>query len=161
MTAIQVRDIIGTVSTNPALSMDKKAVSERLRALASDDHKRSKAARLRDVIDDVETALAAGVSRVDVLTELKAHGLEMSLATFETTLKRLRAKRGQRTGKPAPTSTPATVPPQPDPELAVPATTSGPSDLGKGSHNPADIDRIISNKPDLAALTKIAKRSRK
>ena len=62
--------------------MDKKAIAERLRALASDDNKRSKAARLRDVIDDVEFALAAGVTRSSVLEELAAHGFEMTLATF-------------------------------------------------------------------------------
>ena len=63
LTALQLWYILGTVSTTARPFMDKKAVSERLRALASDDQKRSKAARLRDVIDDVETALAAGVSR--------------------------------------------------------------------------------------------------
>lgn len=39
--------------------MDKKAVVERLKALTADDAKRSKAARLRDVLDEVETALAS------------------------------------------------------------------------------------------------------
>ena len=75
--------------------MDRKAIAERLRALASDDKKRSKAARLRDVIDDVEAALAAGVPRASVVEELTKHGLEMTLATFETTLKRIRQKRGK------------------------------------------------------------------
>ena len=78
-----------------ARKMDRKAIAERLRALASDDKKRSKAARLRDVIDDVEAALAAGVPRASVVEELTKHGLEMTLATFETTLKRIRQKRGK------------------------------------------------------------------
>jgi hypothetical protein len=138
--------------------MDKKAVSERLRALASDDLRRSKAARLRDVIDDVEVALAAGVSRADVLAELQAHGLNMSLATFETTLKRLRAKRVLATAKRAPLPAPSAVPSLPAHPLQ---TTPAPTEAGAGSHNPADIDRIIGSKPDLAALSKIAKRSKK
>ncbi|MDB5728374.1 MAG: hypothetical protein JWQ00_1579, partial [Noviherbaspirillum sp.] len=75
--------------------MDKQVASERLRALASDDKKRSKAARLRDVIDDVEAALSSVISRADVVAELAALGLEMSLPTFETTLKRVRQKRGK------------------------------------------------------------------
>lgn len=75
--------------------MDRKAIAERLRALASDDKKRSKAARLRDVIDDVEAALAAGVTRACVVDELAAQGLQMSVATFETTLRRIRQKRGK------------------------------------------------------------------
>jgi hypothetical protein len=47
------------------------------------------------VIDDVEFALAAGVTRSSVLEELAAHGLEMTLATFDTTLKRIRQKRNK------------------------------------------------------------------
>ncbi|WP_088569759.1 hypothetical protein [Xylella fastidiosa] len=73
--------------------MDRKAIAERLRALASDDKNRSKTARLRDVIDDVEAALSAGVPRSSVLNELEAQGLQMSIATFETTLRRIRQKR--------------------------------------------------------------------
>jgi hypothetical protein len=141
--------------------MDRKAIAERLRALASDDKKRSKAARLRDVIDDVEAALSAGVPRSSVVDELAAQGLQMSLATFETTLKRIRQKRGK---------------PQITPVLAVfpshgqTAKTPAPppiflgvieSDSVIGSHNPADLDKIIGSKPDLAALAKLAKRKPK
>ncbi|MBJ7262242.1 MAG: hypothetical protein JHC61_00185 [Burkholderiaceae bacterium] len=73
--------------------MDKKAITERLRALSSDSNKRSKTARLRDIIDEVEAALSAGVPQSLVVDELAAHGLEMTLATFGTTLKRIRKKR--------------------------------------------------------------------
>lgn len=141
--------------------MDRKAIAERLRALASDDKKRSKAARLRDVIDDVEAALAAGVPRSSVVDELAAQGLQMSLATFETTLKRIRLKRGKpqitpvapvipSQGKPA---KPSEAPPVVEPETE--------SDSVIGSHNPADLDKIIGSKPDLAALAKLAKRKPK
>jgi hypothetical protein len=95
LTNKQHNPIIDKVSTNGADIMDKQVASERLRALASDDKKRSKAARLRDVIDDVEAALSAGISRADVVAELAALGLEMSLATFGTALTRLRQKRGK------------------------------------------------------------------
>jgi len=158
LTALQLWYILGTVSTTARPFMDKKAVSERLRALASDDQKRSKAARLRDVIDDVETALAAGVSRADVLAELKAHGLDMSLATFDTTLKRLRAKRGHGTAKLTPQPATAALRSEPVPAVSAPPA---PSEPGDASHNPADIDRITSSKPDLSALSKLAKRSKK
>lgn len=138
--------------------MDRKGISERLRSLASDDKKRSKAARLRDVIDDVEAALAAGVPRATVIEELKNHGLEMSLASFETALKRIRKKRGKpsTTGtKPAASNVPAkpvveTPGPEPEPEESA----------GPGSHNPADLDAIIGNKPDLAQLAKFSKRKK-
>jgi hypothetical protein len=134
--------------------MDKKTVSEGLRALALDSQNRSKAALLRDVIDDVETALAAGVTRAAVLAELNTHGLDMSLATFETTLRRLRAKRNQTTSNTLQTPAPIKVSNASAP--AVPAPP-GPSDTGGPPHDPAVIDRIMRSTPDLAALTKIAK----
>ncbi|WP_081082382.1 hypothetical protein [Burkholderia diffusa] len=139
--------------------MDKKTVAERLRALASDDKKRSKAARLRDVIDDVEATLAAGVSRSDVVEELAKHGLEMTLTTFETTLRRIRQKRGRPSiaqatlaGQPArpakPQEAAQVVETPPEPETPAP----------DASYNPADIDRIMSSTPDLDALAKLAKK---
>lgn len=115
--------------------MDRKAIAERLRALASDDKKRSKAARLRDVIDDVEAALAAGVSRASVVEELSKHGLEMTLATFETTLKRIRQKRGKASITAAKSASP---PGQPlKPRTAAPVVEAEPeAESSGGSHNP-------------------------
>ena len=75
--------------------MDRKIASERLRALATNDEKRSTASRLLDVIDDIEAALAAGVSRSAVVEELATLGLEMKPETFYSALKRIRKKRGK------------------------------------------------------------------
>ena len=143
--------------------MDKKAIAERLRALASDDNKRSKAARLRDVIDDVEFALAAGVTRSSVLEELAAHGLEMTLATFDTTLKRIRQKRN-KTSIPSLKSVSQPQEGQPTkPYEAPPVEETETESVSSvvGSHNPADLDKIIGTKPDLEALAKLAKRTKK
>jgi len=74
--------------------MDKKALSDQLHELARSAN-RSKAAQLRDVIDEIEVALAAGVPRSAVLHVLSAHGLQMTMATFETTLRRNRAARAR------------------------------------------------------------------
>jgi hypothetical protein len=134
--------------------MTKKTISERLRALASDDKKRTKAARLRDVIDDVEAALAAGVSRAAVVDELKANNLELTMRTFETMLRRIRAKRGKSVHQP------------PGPTAAVPVIAAGPApspspapdSAEPGSHNPAALDQIIGSKPDLNALAKLGRR---
>ncbi len=134
--------------------MNGKAISERLRALATDDTKRSKAARLRDVFDDVEAALAAGVSRSTVVDELAKLGLSMSLATFETTLKRIRLKRSKE-----PKAAAATV--RQSPSAAAPETQTGSGKPENGSHDPADLDKIISSTPDLTALAKHAKRGHK
>ena len=68
-------------------------VAQGLHAKAADDSTRSKASRLREVIDSVETALNAGVSRSEVIKELSSHGLVFTLRTFETTLGRIREKR--------------------------------------------------------------------
>ena len=75
--------------------MDRKIASERLRALATNDEKRSTASRLLDVIDDIEAALAAGVPRSAVIEELATLGLEMKPETFYSALKRIRKKRGK------------------------------------------------------------------
>lgn len=135
--------------------MQKNDLGQRLRALATDDKKRSKAARLRDVFHDVEAALNAGVSRASVLEELKAHGLEMTLATFETTLKRLRQKHAR--ASPAP----ARPKPEPEPREAQPIENPDSEKTEIGSHKPADLDAIIQDKPNLAALAKLAKRKSK
>jgi hypothetical protein len=139
--------------------MDKQLASERLRALASDDKKRSKAARLRDVIDDVETALLAGVTRAAVIEELARLGLEMSLATFETTLKRIRKKR-ESASPTRGTSVGHIFGQDPTPKrVASAAGASIESETTvEASHNPADLDKIIGTKPDLNALAKFAKR---
>jgi hypothetical protein len=127
--------------------MDKTLAAERLRALALDDACRPMAARLRDVIDDVEAALAAGVPRVRVLEELRALGLNMSLATFETTLRRIRAKGHKRRG--AALSSPDS--------RAVPSMAMTPP-AADAAHRPSQLDQIIGSTPDLAALARIGKR---
>ena len=142
--------------------MDKKAIAERLRALASDDNKRSKAARLRDVIDDVEFALAAGVTRSSVLEELAAHGLEMTLTTFDTTLKRIRQKRNKTSITSDKSVSQSQNQPKKPPEAPPIVETETESESPMlSSHNPADLDKIIGSKPDLEALAKLAKRIKK
>lgn len=147
---------------NRRAHMDRKAIAERLRALACDDKKRSKAARLRDVIDDVEIALAAGVPRSLVVKELAAHGLEMTLATFETTLKRIRQKHAKQSITTVkPDSQAQGQPAKPGEAPPVVNAESETESCSIGSHSPADLDKIIGSKPDLAALAKLAKRKPK
>ena len=132
--------------------MDKILVAERLSALASNDQCRPMAARLRDVVDHVEAALAAGVPRARVLAELKALGLNMSLATFETTLRRIRA----RSRRAAHTASSPNSPARSSASMAEPTPESVLS--SNGTHRPADLDQIMGSSPDLAALAKFAKR---
>lgn len=80
--------------------MTKDSVADVLRALATGDKSRSETARLRDIVDEVEAALAAGVSRAAVLEALNAQGFTMTLKSFESALYRIRKKRTQA-AKPA------------------------------------------------------------
>ena len=70
--------------------MEQNEVSKRLQALAADDKRRPETARLRDVFNDVEAALAAGISQADVLAELHQCGYTMTMASFKSALQRIR-----------------------------------------------------------------------
>lgn len=137
--------------------MDKQAVVERLMALATSDQTQSKAARLREVLADVEAALAAGARRCDVVAALEAGGLGMSLSTFETTLKRLRAKRAGIPVKSVQVQPSMASRPSLSTLLAAQADPA-PELARQASHDPTDLDRIITTQPDLNALAKLAKR---
>ena len=77
--------------------MDRDKAADRLRSLASDTAKRSKAAQLRDVFREIEGALEAGVSQATILEELSEMGLDVNPNTFRSTLRRLRARRPEAT----------------------------------------------------------------
>ncbi len=71
----------------------ERTLSDDLQSLAAappGDIKRSKTARLRAVLPDIETALQSGIPHGAILETLKRHGLDMSISTFSTTLQRLR-----------------------------------------------------------------------
>jgi hypothetical protein len=93
------RDHFGIKSRSPANlttiegKMDKSVAAARLQMLANVSEKRPKAAQLRSIIDDVELALSAGISRQHVRDELASLGLDMTLNVFALTLKRIRRER--------------------------------------------------------------------
>lgn len=141
--------------------MDNKTLSAQLRGLASDDVNRSKAARLRDVLEDVDFAIKAGVPRSSILAVLSGYGLNMSYGVFDTTLTRIRK---QRDSKPFQAVNPATPPViQPSPSRMTPSVVESVEDsdhAGVGSHDPAELKKILSSKVDLDALSKFAKRKK-
>ena len=140
--------------------MNKDEISRQLKTLASSDDKRPKAARLRDVFDDVELALQSGVTRALVVETLKANGLSMTLKSFDSAVARIRAKRrhglqpARRTSEFAQLATGIE-------STSVSEQLHQEHDAGQVSHNPAALDAIIANKPDLSALAKLAKSKRK
>lgn len=89
--------------------MKKDDVAGVLQALATGDKSRSETARLRDVIGEVEAALAAGVSRAAILEALHGQGFTMTLKGFESALYRIRKARAKQS-QPAPAMAPAATP---------------------------------------------------
>lgn len=86
-------------------TMEKKDIATRLMALASDDSRRSETARLRDIFEDVERTLKAGVQQDDVLAELHKAGFKMTKTSFKSALLRIRKERLNSTPQ-VPTTTP-------------------------------------------------------
>ena len=133
--------------------MTKDSVADVLRALATGDKSRSETARLRDIVDEVEAALAAGVSRAAVLEALNAQGFTMTLKSFESALYRIRKKRTQP-AKPAAkighdqTAETASQPaqaPQQEPAGEPQARITNPADIRKSRRREIDLD-VLSNK---------------
>jgi hypothetical protein len=79
--------------------MNVEAVRERFAELARSEH-RSQMARLREVFENVETALAAGVTVSRARDELALLGLDIKLPTFQSMLHRLRAERAAQSVPP-------------------------------------------------------------
>jgi hypothetical protein len=71
----------------------ESALVEALRGLKQDTSARSETARLRDIFDEVEAALKAGVRREAVLATLHEQGFTMTLLGFKTALQRIRKER--------------------------------------------------------------------
>jgi hypothetical protein len=117
---------------------------------------------LRDVIDEVEATLAAGITRAEVVKKLSENGLEMALATFNYELQKIRKKRG----KPSVTSVKSnnqlvtkTIQPFNKPSVVELEDDEEPPLVV--SHDPRDIDAIMRSTPDLEYYEKIAREHRK
>ena len=134
--------------------MTEKTLSEKLRLLANHDLERSKSARLRDVYDDVELALAAGVSKEKILKQLAEDGLIFTLDAFNTTLQRIRNKQKGTTNKPKTIQKPIGEKPTFEPVNAEHETQVS------NSNDPRSLTKIFQVKPDLNALAKLAKQNK-
>ncbi|WP_193373736.1 hypothetical protein [Burkholderia sp. KJ006] len=72
--------------------MSDSDLSAQLRALARNPDQRSQTARLRDVLPDVEAAIAAGVRHEHILNTLHNGGFTFTMSGFKQALRRLRAR---------------------------------------------------------------------
>ena len=134
------------------------ALRQKLDALALDDNKRTKTARLWDVYAEIEKALSAGVSQKSVIEVLRAHGLTYTPSTFRTTLQRLRnrAREGQSPSKQKTNSkNPTTNKEQHDRKLSRQDLEN---EQKTSSTDPREIDKISQTIPDLDKLAAIGRR---
>lgn len=112
-----------------------------LQQLAQSEY-RSKRARLIEIYDDVEAALAAGTTQKQVIAALEKNGLSFTLRSFETTYARIKKERKERdserenTASPATTETPKLVEKEPGVKESLGAT---PTEKGEKPAEPSPI----------------------
>ena len=137
--------------------MMKDDAVARLRALATDDKRRSETARLREIFDEVEATLNAGATQADVLAELHASGFTMTMASFKSALQRIRkARTGDKPARrsPAPSqAAPAPLRHDEKPPASPPAESAHEGDKPKTRiTNPADVRKARKREIDLESL---------
>jgi nucleoid DNA-binding protein len=79
--------------------MTKPSTSDALKALATGTTARSETAKLRDLFDDIENALKAGVRRAAILETLKKDGINLTIKGFDSAITRIRKERKGKTPK--------------------------------------------------------------
>ena len=112
--------------------MTKKTIIQELEELASDETKRSKAARLRDIFDAVEATLATGVAIKEVVKKLSEHGIDMSIGSFKNEMHRIRKKRGK----------PSASLSKPEPKKAASSTIQEVSNKNSEQEQEPDYDEL-------------------
>lgn len=136
--------------------MKQNDVSERLRALATDDKRRPETARLRDVFNDVEAALTAGISQADVLAELHKSGYTMTMASFKSALQRIRKERSKNQAtSPGEKPATATVGAAPEGSEKTSQTDDDLSSLDKKQRRERLGDQFIKNEPTNPLLKRL------
>lgn len=76
--------------------MDKNKISAALEKLKSEDKTRSNTAKIRDLIDVIETAISSGISLEAIYSELKKEGLDQTFHSFKNSLYRIRNPRSKK-----------------------------------------------------------------
>ncbi len=138
-----------------ARSMCSQKILSSLKEASTSATGRPKRARLRDVFDGVQAAIASGVSTPKILEILASDGLVYTAAALHVAMSQIRKERKLQ-------------PPHAKPPSQFDGSKSGTPDTAivsnldstpgvVGSHDPADLNKIFSQKPDLAALAKLAK----
>ncbi|MGF6872931.1 hypothetical protein [Paraburkholderia sp. MM5477-R1] len=108
---------------------DLTTVAEDLRDAPATSTTRSETAQLADLIEQIDAAMARGVSRRELHARLQKRGLTMSLAVFDNALHRIRKRMGRRA--PNRTRTPISHPASP---ALIPAPAAPVRQIAPASH---------------------------
>ena len=143
--------------------MNHNELPGKIRELALQSTDRPKMARLRDIFDDLEFAIKAGVSISMLVETVKQSGLVMTENAFKVALSRIRKERANKTTVP-PVETAAgvkfatTAAKQEPPLVKVPVTESvtytETEILKTGKTNPQDVLKALSSEQRDGAIEK-------
>ena len=134
--------------------MNKKTYSDAIKLLAADDTKRNQTARLNDLYDDIEAALASGVTRSSIVETLAKNGFELPLGSFHSAWHRIRKVRKGEVTKANTTVIKTTAVLKPMPKIEDESKSSIPI---SGSYDPTSLNKIMASRPDLAALARLGR----
>lgn len=73
--------------------MDKENAKKLLLSLLSERKKRTKISQIREIFDEIETALSSGISRAIVVEKLNEAGIEISFSSFVSALHVIRKEK--------------------------------------------------------------------
>lgn len=131
---------------------NKDAITKRLKELSEDKTNKSKTAQLREIIDQIEATIAAGVPHSTIVETLTNNGIEISINTFRASLKRIRKKKTEPGKQSQKTKQHPLITRKNDEPIET-----EPVQKTDNSHSPTLIDDIIKTPPNLEELTRIAK----
>lgn len=73
--------------------MDKDNTKKLLLSLLSERQKRTKISQIREIFDEIETALSGGISRATVVEKLNEAGIDIGLNSFVSALHIIRKEK--------------------------------------------------------------------
>jgi hypothetical protein len=139
------------------------AIAEGLQRLTTNSSKRSKAARLRDVLPDIEAAKAAGVKQSEIVKVLAASGLELSEKSLGVMLSRIKNKNNSiaRSSIYSSSVRSSNLPNSDIIDMPIQESMDPRVDqLKDKSHDPAALKEVMRSKPSLDYYAKLHRDSK-
>ncbi|MFP4895754.1 hypothetical protein [Paraburkholderia sp. EG304] len=137
---------------------DLTSVAEDLLDAPATSTTRSETAQLADLIEQIDAAMARGVSRRELHARLQKRGLTMSLAVFDNALHRIRKRMGRRAPNRArtPISHPSSPAPTPAPAAPVRQIAPAPHAYMPSASPPRacirTLDELAAENPHLSRM---------